>query len=70
MNNNDKINMFSCDHCEYQVPSSQIMDIQNRTFHDYEKKYNCDLSGHQVSHKNTLARHNNIVYKGVKFPCS
>ena len=45
------------------------MDIQNRTFHDNEKKYNCYLCGHQVSHKNSLTRHKKIVHEGLKFPC-
>ena len=69
MNNIDKINMFSCDHCEYQITSSKIMDIHTRTFHFGDKKYNCDLCGYQVSHKNSLARHKKIVHEGVKFPC-
>ena len=70
MKNIDKINMLSCDHCEYLVSSSKIMDIHNRTFHGKVKKYNCDLCGHQVSHKCSLARHKKIVHEGVKFPCN
>ena len=67
--------MFSCDHCEYQIASSKIMDIHKRTFHDKEKKYNCDLWGHQVSHRNSLARHKKIVHeeatsKGTLHSCS
>ena len=69
MNNIDKINMFSCGHCDYQIASSKIMDIHNRTFHDKVKKYNCDICGHQVSHKNILAGHKTIVHEGVKSPC-
>ena len=61
--------MFSCGHCEYQIASSKIMDIHNRTFHDKDKKYNCDLCGKQVSHKDSLARHKMIVHERVKFLC-
>ena len=67
MNNIDKINMFSCGHCEYQFASRKIMDIHTRTFHGKVKKYNCDLCGHQVSHKNSLARHKKIVHEGKNF---
>ena len=45
------------------------MNIHNRTFHGKDEKYNCDLCGHQVSHKNSLARHKKSVHEGVKFPC-
>ena len=69
MNNIDKINVFSCGHYEFQIASCKIMDIHNRTFHDKVKKYNCDLCGQQVSHKNSLARHKKIVHEGIKFPC-
>ena len=34
-----------------------------------EKKYDSVLFGHQVSHKNSLAKHKKIVHEGVKFPC-
>ena len=44
------------------------MDIHIRNFHDDNKKYDCDLCGHQVSRKNSLARHKKIVHEGVKFP--
>ena len=36
----DKINMFSCDHCKYQIASSKIMDIHNRTFHNNHSNVN------------------------------
>ena len=45
------------------------MDIHNSTFHHKDKKYNCDLCGHQASHKKSLAIHKKIVHEGVKFPC-
>ena len=61
--------MFSCGHCEYQIASSKIMDIHKRTFHHEDKKYHCDLCGHQSSNKNSLATHKKIVNEGVKFPC-
>ena len=51
MNNVDKMNMFSCEHCEYQAASSKIMEIHNRTSHGKNAKYNCDICGHQVSQK-------------------
>ena len=34
------------DQCEYQDVTSKIIDI-----HDKDKKYTCDLCGHQVSGK-------------------
>ena len=71
--------MFSWDHCENQISSTKIMDIHNRTFHDEDAKYNCDICGHQVLHKLSLARHRKIVHEwakhkravheGVKYPC-
>ena len=57
MNNMDKINMFSCEHCEYQVASNKIMEIHNRTFHDKNAKYNCNLE-----------KHKKIVHDRVKYP--
>ena len=69
MNDIVKLNMFSCGHCEYQIASTKIMDIHNRTFHDKVKKYNCDVCGQQVLHKNILARQKKIVHEGIKFPC-
>ena len=68
MNNINNINMFSCGHCDYQITSIKIMDIHNQTFQDKDKKYNCDLCGRQVSHKNSLAKHKKIVHEEVKFP--
>ena len=62
MNNIDKENVFSCGHYEFQIASCKIMDIRSRTFHDKIKKYNCDLCGQQVLHKNSLARHKKIVH--------
>ena len=56
MNNIDKMNMFFCEDCEYQVASNNVMEIHNRTLHDKNAKYNCDICGHQVSHKMSLAR--------------
>ena len=50
LNNIDKINMFSCDHCKYQIASSKIMKIHIRTFHGKDEKYNCDICGYQVLH--------------------
>ena len=47
MNNFDKINMFSFDHCEYQDASKIIMGIHNKTFHDKNAKYECEICGHQ-----------------------
>ena len=47
--------MLSCGYCEYQIASSKIMDTHNRTFHYKDKKYNCDLCGHQVSHNPEFA---------------
>ena len=61
--------MFFCGHCEYQIVSTKIMDIHNKTFHDKVKKYDCDLCGYQVSHKNSLAKHEKIVHEGVKLRC-
>ena len=60
LSNIDSIYMFSCDHCKYQIASTQIMDIHNKTFHDKVKKYDCDICGYQVSHKNSLVRHKKI----------
>ena len=37
MKNIDKIDMFSCGYCEYQVTSSKIMDIHTKTFHYKDK---------------------------------
>ena len=65
----DKIKIFSCGHCEYQVTSNKTMEINNSAFPVEEEKYNCDLCGHQVSHKNNLARHKKIVHEAVKYPC-
>ena len=45
------------------------MDIDNRTFHGNVKKYNCDICGHQVSHKSSLVRQKKIVHEGIKFSC-
>ena len=61
MKNFDKINMFSCGHCKYQIASSKIMEIHNRTFHGEVKNYTCDLCCHQVSLKNSLARHKKSI---------
>ena len=63
--------MFSCGYCKHPIASNKIMDIHNGTFHytKKDKKYNCDLCGHQVSHKNSLTRHKKIVHEGIKFPC-
>ena len=65
MNKIDKINMFSCDHCEYWFASNINMDIHNRTFHDKKVKYYCDICGHQVSLKMSFARHKTDMEKGV-----
>ena len=46
MNNIEKINMFSCGHCDYHIASRKIIDIHNRTFHDKDAKYYCDICGH------------------------
>ena len=64
-----KTRMFSSDHCENHGASSKIMEIHNRTFHGKVKKYTCDLCGHQVSFKNSLARHKKSVHEEVKFSC-
>ena len=61
MNIIDKTRMFSSDHCENQVASSKIMEIHNRTFHGEVKNYTCDLCCHQVSLKNSLARHKKSI---------
>ena len=45
------------------------MDNHNKTFHDKDAKYNCDICGHQVLHELNLARHKKIVHEGVKYPC-
>ena len=63
MKNFVQINMFACDHCEYQVASKKVMEIHNRTFHDENAKYNCDICGHQVSHKRSLVRHKKIDHE-------
>ena len=63
MNNIDKSNMFYWGHCKYQISSSKIMDIHNKTFHGKIKKYNCDICGHQVSHKSSLVRQEKIYMK-------
>ena len=65
----DKINMFNCDHCKFQIISRKIMDIHNRTFHSKDEKHNCDICGYQVSNKVSLARHKKIVHEGVKYHC-
>ena len=51
------------------VASNKIVVIHNKTFHEEDKKYKCDVCGHRVSHKNSLARHKKIAHEGVKFPC-
>ena len=61
--------MFSCDHCAYQIVSKKIMDIHNRTFHNKNAKYNCNICGHQVLRKVSLVRHKKIVHEGVRFQC-
>ena len=58
MNNFVQINMFAC---EYQVASKKVMEIHSRTFHDENAKHNCDICGHQVSHKKSLVRHKKII---------
>ena len=68
MTNTVKINIYSCDHCKYQVASSKIMDIHKSNFHDKDKKYDFDLCGHQVSHKYSSARHKKIVRDEIRFP--
>ena len=56
--------MFSRDYCEYQIASSEIMNIHNRTLHGKEEKYNCDIiCGCQLSNKISLAKHKKIVYE-------
>ena len=69
MNNIDKINMFCCKHCQYQDESNNGLKNHNKTFHDENAKYNCDVCGHQVTSKGNLARHKRAVHEGVKFPC-
>ena len=69
MNKIDKMNMFTCDHCEFQVASSKIMDIHSRNFDNKPNKYSCDICSRQESNKNSLARHKKIVNDGVKFLC-
>ena len=44
------------------------MDNHTRNFHGKVKKFNCDICGHHVSQKNSLARHKKIVHEGVKYP--
>ena len=55
------------------------MNIHNRTFHEKDPKYKCDICGLQALHKFNLARHKKIVHEwvkhkkavheGVKYPC-
>ena len=43
------INMFSCDHCEYQVASKAMLKIHDSKLHDKDSKYRCDVCGKQLS---------------------
>ena len=69
MKNIDKINMFYSKHCQYQDESNNVLKTHNKTFHDKNAKYNCDVCDHQVTSKGNLARHKRAVHEGVKFPC-
>ena len=56
--------MFSCDYCEYQIASSEILNIHNRTLHGKEEKYNCDIiCGCQLSNQISLATRKKIEQK-------
>ena len=56
--------MFSRDYCEYQIASSEILNIHNHTLHGKEEKYNCDIiCGCQLSNKISLATHKKIVHE-------
>ena len=58
------IYMFSCDYCEYQIASSEILNIHNRTLHGKEEKYNCDIiCGCQLSNQISLATRKKIEHK-------
>ena len=61
--------MLSCDHCNYQIAYSKIMDIHNHTYHGKEEKYNCDSCDNKISKKKSKARHKKIVHEGVKYHC-
>ena len=56
--------MFSCDYCEYQIASSEILNIHNHTLHGKEERYDCDIiCGCQLSNKISLATHKKIVHE-------
>ena len=43
--------MFFCDNCNYQIASRKLTEIQIRTFHGQDEKYNRDICGYQVLNK-------------------
>ena len=46
------------------------MEFHNRTLHNKDVKYSCDICGHQVGQKGKLGRHKKSAHDGVKFCCS
>ena len=47
-----------------------IMEFHNSAIRNKDGKYSCDICGHLVGQKGTLARHKKSVHDGVKFCCS
>ena len=56
---------YTCGTCDYQTNTINILRIHQKSSHE-ERRVKCD----QNSCNSSIAKHNQGVHEGIKYPCS
>lgn len=65
----DGINMFNCDKCEFSTKSKTSLDSHKDSVHDGVKKYKCDQCDYATAWPSNLNKHKKGVHEKIRLQC-